>query len=323
MRIPVPIYFREFNDNKSVRFQKSRLILFVLDNPLCTFPQIHKKSMINKKWKYLKKYHSELVQSGCITELFNKQCFVRPLPYRYQAHVEFLERWDKIVSIINSNQILSNSDFAKNLQKFYEDKLNAPKSKIKKSLMKYEYGYNFEKPINEQILAKIFQVLFINLKILDHAMRKLSWDTKSRVTSSTKINLYLKDMKPLLYTIELFLSDFDKPKSLMKKYYKLGKILDSRYETAEKYLNMHNHHQKSLEYRMEIWRKTKTMTMGAIAKELGISSRQVKNIINSITTHKKRKVETSSYSAIISEERLSKSKIHDLKNIENYSNLLN
>lgn len=274
--------------SKAQRFRRSIMMLYILEHSFCTFAEIWRFFEPKFNWQDLRNDFDDLVKSGCIILLFNKTCFVKPLPHRYLVWQEFLEKLDRIVLIIKDNPHLANNEFFKEFLDHNQlDVLSQfKKSKMKSSLMKYPYRIDLKRKLNEQLFSKFFKVFLLESKILKLGIDRMSWNKETIFENHSKIDAHLRKMISLFDSLESFLKDYDKPHSeINNRYPNLAKDLDRRYKLVKSYFDAHRSGRKPVEYRTNLLQEINEFSKGQLAKRYGITRKQITNTIKPIIDH--------------------------------------
>lgn len=203
---PASNHNETFDIREIARFRKSKIMLYLLENPLASITQIRKAKIsgksISTNHKDIQKDIKDLVSYRCVVYLPFFKKYVANSPKQRRDRLEEILFF---VCLNNFNLYLKNNNT--DLQYFYEkikpfSKLDR-KDKHKFDVLKevpFPNGIDKKKPLLDQILIKIISLVQLSKKIMDEQDRILSPNLHRSVVNSNYWNKTNFKSTPLIDT---------------------------------------------------------------------------------------------------------------------------
>ena len=268
-----------------VSIRRSRIILYIIDNPFCTLDEIYENSWASEHWKDVRSDLDYFVKNN----FTNKTSWWSNQVYFVTQYLDPFDRItsnhlllkDEIFSFMRSNEYIRNSTPYKEFVTYYKlgKNLVIPKGRIKKKIMHYRKKLDLpEKPF-EQILRKLIILYFIQLKIL-----LLEYNKNKKV--GYEYAMYRKDSRErqlvtFLHNFKGFLSEFGRQPYFNSRAYpsyeELSKYLDYIHDVEINYYNILSKHGLDTAELVKTYIQCSLKTKKDVAQKLDKSMKQIGN----------------------------------------------
>lgn len=275
------------DDRIESRKNKSAIMLDFLEHPLTSFQERYrvnkkreKNNTFTKNWNYARKYYLHLIYSGFLREFsFCNKAYVEPLPKELEKYSMILEKCEKIFFLIKKYpDIIENDCFQEfcksqglvNLSEF-------KKSRMKMSLMDYEYGIDLSQSFRKQMFSKFFKIFLV--EVYNFQASVIKFKNKRKIFRFEKIDYRLDILYKIIRSFEKFLIKYDLPDSdLSEQFGFLAELLDVHYGGSEMCFYASGH-PLGQEQKNSIVKQFKELSIGGLHRKYRRSRKHISNIV--------------------------------------------